>query len=140
MEGNPISADDPSGELPSVIAGALAGAAIDITIQLAVNGMRLQCIKWDVVAIAALTGAVNPFSGLNAVNNALRAERQYARAAGLREGSRAAQRTAQRGDRHNRRSMNEAASLAGVEGTAEGVGNLIPDEYHLRIADNCECM
>ena len=139
VEGNPLSFSDPTGELPSAVVGALIGAGMDIGIQLLVNGMKPQCIKWDVVAIAALTGAVNPFSGLSAANNALKAERQYARAAGLRTGSRAAKRTAQRGDRHNSRSMKEAASWVGVEGTAEGVGNLIPDERHIRIADPCEC-
>lgn len=130
---------DPTGELPSAVGGALVGAAIDIGIQLALNGGRMECIKWDVVAIAALAGAVNPFSGLNAANSALKAERQFARAAGLCEGSRAATRTAQRGDRHNSRSMKEAASWAGVEGAAEGVGSLIPDEQHIRIGNSCEC-
>lgn len=136
---NPISYADPTGELPSAVGGALTGAAMDIAIQLLANGMRPECIKWDVVAIAALAGAVNPFSSLNAAASALKAERQFARAAGLREGSRAATRTAQRGDRHNSRSMKEAASWAAIEGGAEGVGNLIPDERHIRIGNQCEC-
>jgi len=135
----PTTYKDSSGELPSAVAGALAGAAFDIGIQLVGNGMRPKCIKWDVVAIAALTGAVNPFSGLSAANSALKAERQFARAAGLRDGTRAATRTAQRGDRHNSKAWKEAASWVGVEATAEGVGSLIPDERHIRIGDSCEC-
>jgi RHS repeat-associated protein len=135
----PTTYKDLTGELPSAVAGALAGAAFDIGIQLVGNGMRPKCIKWDVVAIAALTGAVNPFSSLSAANSALKAERQFARAAGLRDGTRAATRTAQRGDRHNSRAWKEAASWVGVEATAEGVGSLIPDERHIRIGDSCEC-
>lgn len=83
--------------------------------------------------------AINPFSGLNAANSALKAQRQFARAEGLRQGSRAAKRTFQRGSRHNFRAFKEFASWIGVEGTAEGVGNLIPDERHIRIRKSCEC-
>ena len=137
--GNPLSYTDPTGELPSAVVGALTGAGMDIAIQLIANGGKFLCIKWDVVAIAGLAGAVNPSSGLSAANSALKAERQWARAEGLRQGSRTANRTAQRGDKHNGRAWREGASWAGVEGGAELVGNLIPDERHIRIGNQCEC-
>lgn len=101
--------------------------------------MRFECIKWETVAIAAALGAVNPFSGLNAMNTALKAERQYARAKNLKAGSRPAKRTRQRGDKHNRNSLKEAASWIALEGAAEGAGQLIPEDKRLRIADDCEC-
>ncbi len=132
-----MSFTDPTGENPFL--GSAIGALGDIAIQLASNGMRFECIKWGVVGIAALAGAINPFSGLNAANSALKAQRQFARAEGLRQGSRAAKRTAQRGSRHNSRAFKEFASWVGVEGIAEGVGNLIPNERHIRIGNNCEC-
>lgn len=139
VNGDPVSRVDPTGELPSALIGATIGAVMDISIQLMSNGGNLRCIKWDVVAIAAVAGAVNPFSGAKALGSALKAERQWARSKGLREGSRAAKRTAQRGDKHNRESWREGASWVGVEGTAEGLGNLIPDERHVRFGDPCEC-
>ncbi|MCA3159675.1 MAG: hypothetical protein ING21_05715 [Burkholderiales bacterium] len=83
---------------------------MDIAIQLIDNGGKFKCIKWDVVLIAATAGAVNPFNSLNALNSAVKAERQWARAAGLRQGSRAAKRTSQRGDKHNARAWKEGAS------------------------------
>ncbi|QOJ24279.1 MAG: RHS repeat protein [Gammaproteobacteria bacterium] len=137
VNGAPTIFTDPTGENP--LLGAAIGAFGDIAIQLASNGMRFECIKWGVVGIAALAGAINPFSGLKAANSALKAQRQFARAERLRQGSRASKRTAQRGWRHNSRAFEEFASWVGVEGTAEGVGNLIPNERHIRIENNCEC-
>lgn len=137
--GDPVNQSDPTGEIATSIGGAVTGAIIDIGIQLAFNGGRIECVKWDVVAIAAIVGAVNPFSGLNAARAAIKAERQFARSGSLPAGTRVAKRASQRGDRHNSRSMKEFMGLAGVEGISEGAGNLIPDERHIRIADPCEC-
>lgn len=139
VNSDPLSLTDPTGEIPSFIGGALVGAGMDIVIQLMMNGMKIQCVKWDVVLIAAATGAMNPFSGLTAANSALKAERQWARAEGLRKGSRAAKRTAQRGDKHKRSAWAEGASWIGVEGSAEAAGNVIPDERHWRFGADCEC-
>ncbi|MEW6678724.1 MAG: RHS repeat-associated core domain-containing protein [Pseudomonadota bacterium] len=137
VNGNPLMYTDPTGEF--AIGGALVGAGIDIGIQLMSNGGRFRCIKWDVVAISALAGAVNPFSELSALSSALKAEKQWARAKGLRPGGRAARRTAQRGDKHNSIAWKEGASWAGIEAGAELLGNLIPDDRHIRIGDPCEC-
>ena len=137
--GDPVNQSDPTGEIATSIGGALTGAILDIGIQLAFNGGRIECVKWDVVVIAAIIGAVNPFSGLNAARSAIKAERQFARSGSLPAGSRVAKRASQRGDRHNSRSMKEFGGWTGVEGVSEGVGNLIPDERHFRIADPCEC-
>jgi len=137
--GDPVNQSDPTGEIATSIGGALTGAILDIGIQLAFNGGRIECVKWDVVVIAAIIGAVNPFSGLNAARSAIKAERQFARSGSLPAGSRVAKRASQRGYRHNSRSMKEFGGWTGVEGVSEGVGNLIPDERHFRIADPCEC-
>ncbi|MCP5277428.1 MAG: RHS repeat protein [Thiobacillus sp.] len=137
VDGNPLMYTDPTGEF--AVGGALVGAGIDIGIQLMSNGGRFRCIKWDVVAISALAGLVNPFSELSALSSTLKAERQWVRAKGLRPGSRAARRTALRGDKHNSSAWKEGASWAGIEGGAELLGNLIPDERHIRIGDPCEC-
>lgn len=136
-ENNPLILSDPTGENPLI--GAVIGAGGDIAVQMMFNGMCFEFVKWESVAIAAALGSVNPFSGLNALNTAAKAQRQYARASNLASGSRAAKRTAQRGDRHNANSAKEAASWAGLEGTAEGVGQLVPDDMHIRIGNNCEC-
>ncbi len=101
--------------------------------------MRFECVKWESVGMAAFLGAVNPFSGLNAANTALKAERQYARASNLRFGSRTAKRTTQRGDKHRSNAIKEAVPWLVLEGIAEGVGQLVPDDKHIRIGNNCEC-
>lgn len=134
---NPLRYIDPSGENPVI--GALIGLTGDIYIQLLSNGNRFECIKWESVAIAAALGAVNPFSGFGAMGKALTAERQFARAENLRSGSRAARRTAQRGMKHLKNAGKEAASWVGAEAAAESIGQLVPDEQHIRIADECEC-
>ena len=139
MSGNPLSLIDPTGEIIFAPKGALIGAGLNIFTQLVMNGGKFRCIEWDVVGIAAVTGALNPFSVVGATNSALKAERQWARSQGLRQGSRAAQRTAQRGDKHNANSWTEAASWAGVAGGSTLVGKLIPDERHIRIGTDCEC-
>lgn len=139
VQGNPLSWVDPEGLWANIVGGAAIGAGMDIAIQMMVNGGKFQCIKWDVVLIAATVGAVNPLSSLNALNSAVKAKRQWSGTAGLRNGSRAAKRTSQRGDKHNARSWKEGASWAAVEGGTEGIGNLIPDEKHWRIGEECEC-
>jgi RHS repeat-associated protein len=139
VEGNPISYTDPTGEIIFAPKGALIGAGLNIFTQLLMNGGNFRCIEWDVVGIAAVTGALNPFSGLAAANSALKAERQWARSESLRQGSSAARRAAQRGDKHNANSWTEAASWAGVAGGSTIAGKLIPDEQHIRIGSDCEC-
>jgi uncharacterized protein RhaS with RHS repeats len=134
--GNPVSYVDPTGENP--LFGAFVGAGLDIAVQLAFNGGRIECIKWDVVAIAAVAGAINPFSGGAALSKVLKGEKMAARAANRRAGSRAAKRTGQRASKHYRNGAKEAASWIGIEGGAEGLGNLIPDDKHVRFGDD-EC-
>ena len=56
--GNPTSYSDPTGEFGVV--GAGIGAALDLTIQLASNGWRLDCVDWADVAIAGAVGFVSP--------------------------------------------------------------------------------
>ncbi len=133
VEGNPINMVDPTGEIG--IPGAILGGLGDIAIQLALNGGQIKCIKWESVLIATALGAVNPFSGANAAKKALDAQKYYSRAANAKRAKDAARHN-RSGDKRNKSSMKEAASLAGVEGAAEGLGSLVPD---VTIADDCEC-
>lgn len=137
----PIDLVDPTGE---IVPGAVTSAAIDIAVQLINNGGRFGCIKWDVVAIAALAGAVNPFSSLSGLNTVFKGQKLSARAQNLKQGSRAAKRTQQRADKNHRVGGRELASWAAIEVGAEGLGNLIPDDKHWRLnnnndMDNNEC-
>ncbi|MCK4587001.1 MAG: RHS domain-containing protein, partial [Gammaproteobacteria bacterium] len=103
---NPIKYTDPTGENP--VAGAGISAGIDIFIQLTMNGGRFECIKWDVVAIAAFAGALNPFNSISAINTigraqqmASRAERMARRAERRGRGARDARRAGYRADRRH---------------------------------------
>lgn len=106
---------------------------------MASNGGRIKCIKWDVVLIAAITGAANPFGFGSAASAVMKGERLAARSKNLRNGSRAAKRTAQRAGKNHGNGMKEAASWAAVEGIAEGAGNLIPDDKHWRFPPDDDC-
>ena len=56
--GNPSYYSDPTGEFGFV--GAGIGAALDLGLQLATNGWRLDCVDWADVAIAGAVGFVSP--------------------------------------------------------------------------------
>jgi len=139
VNGDPVTYVDPDGRAANVVGGFAIGALGDIAIQLAFNGGRFECIKWDVVLIAGAAGAVNPFSILSAGNKAMKANKAFAKSQNLRPDSRVAKRALQKFDKWDKRSLGEGANWAAVEGGAEFVGNMIPDDSHLRIADSCEC-
>lgn len=58
---NPLKYTDPDGKIPTVVVGAISGAALDIGLQVATNyfqGRPLTDISWKQVAISAGAGAV----------------------------------------------------------------------------------
>lgn len=61
---NPHSYTDPTGELG--IFGALAGAGIDLGLQLILEGKSWRCISWTEVGISAALGAVGQVWGSGA--------------------------------------------------------------------------
>jgi hypothetical protein len=58
---DPVNYIDPSGKFGLI--GALIGGGIELAIQLALNGGRLECVDWVDVAGMAAVGAIAP-SGL----------------------------------------------------------------------------
>lgn len=135
---NPLIHVDPTGEIALSAGGFVIGAALDIAIQLAVNGMRPECIKWDVVLIAAVAGALNPFAAGSAASTIMKGEQMAARAQNRRAGSRAAKRAGQKANKHYQNGWAEMASWGAVEGGAEVAGNLIPDDKHWRPQNECD--
>ena len=63
---NPVNYIDPSGEFG--LLGALIGGGIELAMQLALNGGRLECVDWVDVAGMAAVGALAP-SGLASAKN-----------------------------------------------------------------------
>ncbi|MEY4589460.1 MAG: hypothetical protein RL497_1536 [Pseudomonadota bacterium] len=143
--GNPLSFTDPTGECPwcaPVFYGAVKGAALDIAIQLATNGFRISCVKWDVVAIAAVAGAVNPFSAGRGLGNAWKGVKAGVKAENTSrrygwQARQAEKRFTTEADRYSGKGKRELFGLAFTEGAAEGLGWLIPDDKHWRIEDDC---
>jgi RHS repeat-associated protein len=71
--GDPINAIDVDGHLAFLIpaaGGAAGGAAVDIGLQLALNGGRFDCIDWGQVGRSALIGGA--FGGLGSLAKAAR--------------------------------------------------------------------
>ncbi len=54
---NPLKYVDPDGRLPTAVIGAIFGAGLDITIQVAIEGRSLEEIDLGSVAISAVAGA-----------------------------------------------------------------------------------
>jgi RHS repeat-associated protein len=146
---NPLRFMDSTGEfffIPFIVAGlgrAVIGALGDIGIQLVMNRGRPQCIKWDVVAIAALEGVVNPFGFSNSISKWLKGTLAEARAAkyskkyGVKaRNNQAKQET--KAENYNRAAMREAIGWGVIAGSAEIAGNVIPEEDHWRIEDDCK--
>jgi len=60
VEGNPVNAIDPTGELAWLlvpVVGGGIGGIIDLGVQLAQNGGNLNCVSWGQVAASAAMGA-----------------------------------------------------------------------------------
>ncbi|MBX3615842.1 hypothetical protein [Nitrosomonas sp.] len=137
---------DPTGEIALSASGAVLGAILDISIQSALNGGRIECVKLESVSIAAAAGALNPFALGRAMVTVNKANRQLQRAYALRAGSRAVKRTEFRSDKNRAAAIKELGSWAVIELGAEGLGNLIPNDKHVRIGNifgnsslQCEC-
>lgn len=64
VSGNPIMLNDPSGNCPTCIVGAIAGAALDIGFQTLVQGRDLSQISYKSVFLSAAGGAIG--SGISA--------------------------------------------------------------------------
>lgn len=61
VDNDPVNVIDPEGELAfliPILAGAAGGAAIDIGLQLLLNGGNFSCIDWGQVALSAGLGAL----------------------------------------------------------------------------------
>lgn len=127
VDGNPISLTDPTGECPWCVA-AVEGAAVDVAIQLMMNGGKPECIKWESVALTALVSAINPFSVTSSLAKAAKAQKQLQRARTLNPASRAAKRVEQRSDKTRAAAQGELIKLITVEGATEGASNLLPDK------------
>ena len=56
--GNPLSYEDPTGEVPWVVAGAAIGAAVNVGITLVANASQGQSTTWQQVGAAAASGAI----------------------------------------------------------------------------------
>jgi RHS repeat-associated protein len=56
VDGDPLNAVDPTGEIGVV--GALVGAGLDLGLQLATNGGRIECVNWLQVGGAGVLGAI----------------------------------------------------------------------------------
>lgn len=137
---NPMYWIDSNGQIVwAPLIGAAKGAVLDVMVQLAMNGGRFRCIKWDVVGIAAVSGAFNPFSIGKGMRLADKANRQLERARSLPQGGRSATRVERRSDKNRASARDEVLSWGAVEGFSEGAGNVIPEESHLRVGDGCEC-
>lgn len=131
--GNPLSYVDPTGEVGFY--GAAVGAGGDIAIQLAFNGGRVECIKWESVFFAGVIGAVNPFSAGAAAKKAIDAQKYYARAKNSTRAKHATRHN-KSGKKRDVEAMKEFAGWSGLEATSEGLGTVAPD---ITIADDCEC-
>lgn len=57
VDNQPINQVDPTGECPWCVAGALS-ALTDLSVQLLMNGGRIDCVSWEEVGISAFSGAV----------------------------------------------------------------------------------
>jgi len=55
---DPVNLIDPTGEFG--IVGALIGAGLELGIQLALNGGRIECVDWADVVVSGAVGAVAP--------------------------------------------------------------------------------
>jgi len=128
VENDPVNLSDSMGEFAVSLGGAVIGAGGDVLIQLAFNGGRLECIKWESVGIAAGLGAVNPFSLGSSFVKAAKAATQSKRMEAARQGSRTARNHQRRYEKHRDSSIKELVSLGILEGTAEGAGNLFPNK------------
>jgi RHS repeat-associated protein len=58
VEGDPLNDQDPTGEFG--LAGALIGAGLDLGLQLATNGGKIECVNWMQVGISGAVGAILP--------------------------------------------------------------------------------
>ncbi len=78
--GDPVNYLDPSGKLfwIPVLAMAAASAAIDVAIQVAVEGKSLNCIDWRYVAFSAVLGGLGGAVGIAAKARHLSAARRIA--------------------------------------------------------------
>jgi RHS repeat-associated protein len=54
--GDTVNQTDPSGEFAQIVAGGVAGATVDITLQLVKNGGDFSCIDWSSVGQSAAIG------------------------------------------------------------------------------------
>lgn len=144
---SPLMFTDPTGEIiPWVMAAvgrAVFGAVIDIVIQLAINGGRIECIKWDVVAISAMEGVINPFGFGSAISKWFKGTLAEVRAATASKkfGFKARknqQKQEQMANNYGAAARKEAIGWGAIAGGAEVSGNFIPDEQHWRIEDDCK--
>lgn len=58
VEGDPLNDQDPTGEFG--LAGALIGAGLDLGLQLATNGGKIECVNWMQVGISGAVGTILP--------------------------------------------------------------------------------
>ena len=71
--GNPVNLNDPDGEFAILVlmaAGAVAGGAVDLGLQLIQNGGILDCVDWGSVGTSAAIGGLGAIPGAGAAGAA----------------------------------------------------------------------
>jgi RHS repeat-associated protein len=122
--GNPISYSDPHGEAP-VLMPFLGGALFDFALQMAMNGGRVECIKWETVFTGGVLAAFSPFSLASVMNKFRKADKFLEKADTVRAGSRAQNRYRNKHDKFNKAGAFEYGAFMSLEGGNELAGSFV---------------
>ena len=131
VKGNPLIYSDPYGEVPILIP-FFGGALLDFGLQMATNGGRRECVKWETVISGGVLAAFSPFGLANVMSKFRKADKFLEKADAARKGSRAQNRYRNKYDKFNKDGAYEYGEYLALEGGNELAGSFV-------IPGKCSC-